>query len=147
MMLHPKYEAFCRSFQREGNATDAARDAGYSYENAAGQGYRLLKREDIQARLAELQAQDDADDARFLAERLERRARLDAMVATEAAKLLAKLDPIYEDRLESGDHANAMKVIELQARIAGLLISDDATASRGAAKARRGAAGNGRDLG
>ena len=27
MMLHPKYEAFCRSFQREGNATDAARDA------------------------------------------------------------------------------------------------------------------------
>lgn len=134
MLLHPKYEAFCRAFHHGDNATEAAREAGYSYESAAAQGYRLLKRTDIQARLAELQAQDDADDARLLAERADRRAKLEAMAATEAATLLAKLDPIYEDRLESGDHANAMKVIELQARIAGLLSPEDANAGRGAAK-------------
>jgi len=139
MLLHPKHEAFCRKYNARGNATEAARDAGYSYENSASQGYRLLKKPEIQARLAELAAQDAEADAEWEAERAARRAKLDAMAATEAATLLAKLDPVYEDRLEAGDHEAVLKVIALQARICGLLAMDDAAArSRGARKGRSG---------
>lgn len=136
MRLHPKHESFCEFYSVSHNATEAARAAGYSYENAAGQGYRLLKRPEIQARLDAMAAEDDERFARQAAERDEHRARLAALRATEAEALLAKLDPVYEHRMESEDFAGVMKVVALQARIAGLL--DAAPVS---ARAKRGAAG------
>jgi phage terminase small subunit len=138
MLLHPKHEAFCRLFHQSGNAAEAARDVGFSYEYAANQGYRLLKRDDIQARLAEFAAKDAAADAEFMAERAARRAKIESMAQTEAEALLAKLDPVYEERLEAGDHETAMKVIELQARIAGLLVTDDEGARKKPARLNSG---------
>jgi hypothetical protein len=66
-------------------------------------------------------AEEDERFARQAAERQEHRARLAALRATEAEALLAKLDPVYEHRLESEDFTGVMKVVALQARIAGLL--------------------------
>jgi phage terminase small subunit len=121
MRLHPKHQSFCEFYMVSGNATEAARAAGYAHDNAAGQGYRLLKRPEIQARLDEMTAEEDERFARQAAERQEHRARLAALRATEAEALLAKLDPVYEHRLESEDFTGVMKVVALQARIAGLL--------------------------
>lgn len=138
LLLHPKYEAFCLHYAEAGNATEAAREAGFSYEYAPKQGYRLLRRPDVQARLAELAAVKEEARNRAAAERDALRAKLAAMQATEAETLLAKLDPVYERRLAAHDHEGVMKVIALQARIAGLL-DDPASAKRGAKGARRGA--------
>ncbi len=135
LLLHPKYEAFCRHYAEDGNATEAAREAGFSYEHAAQQGYRLLKRPDVQARLFEMAAAKDEARAGALAERLALRDKLAAMQATEAETLLAKLDPVYERRLAAHDHEGVMKVIALQARIAGLL--DEPTTAKRATKAAR----------
>jgi phage terminase small subunit len=145
LLLHPKYERFCRIFFEDGNATEAARDAGFSYEHAATQGYRLLKRPDIQARLAELASEEDAAEARAIAERDALRAKLAAMRATEAETLLAKLDPVYERRLAARDDAGVMKVIALQARIAGLL--DDPTAAKRGAKGAKQATDDSLEIG
>jgi hypothetical protein len=128
-LLHPRYEIFCREYARHGNATEAAREAEFSHAHAANQAYRLLKRADIQARLAELALRDAKILTDMALEREAQRARLAAMQATGAEALLAKLDPVYENRLDAGDHAAVLKIVHLQARIAGLL-GDDAVSAR-----------------
>jgi hypothetical protein len=148
MRLHPKHESFCEFYSLSGNATEAARAAGYSYDNAAGQGYRLLKRPEIQARLDEMAAAEDERFARQAADRAEHRARLAALRATEAEALLAKLDPVYEHRLESEDFTGVMKVVALQARIAGLLdVAPPAARAKRDAKGRAGVADDELEIG
>lgn len=49
--LNARQEAFCQSYARSANATQAAKDAGYSDRTAYAQGHRLLKDADIQARI------------------------------------------------------------------------------------------------
>lgn len=49
--LNPRQEAFVRSYARYGNATRAARDAGYSERSAEVTGFRLLRNAKIQAAL------------------------------------------------------------------------------------------------
>ena len=137
MQIKPQHEVFCRAYVGSGNATEAARKADYSWETAANQAYRLLKRPEIQARVAELTAERAADDAAYEATRAAHRDRLAAMRATEAEALLAKLDPIYEEMLDTGDHSGVLKVVALQARIAGLLGEDDHRPR--SARAKRGA--------
>ncbi len=62
-----KHETFCLLFFTEGNATKAAIGAKYSPRSARFQGSRLLKRDDIQQRLAELrQKAEDASVATVL---------------------------------------------------------------------------------
>lgn len=50
-----RYESFCQNYVAHGwNATQAAKDAGYSDKTAYSQGARLLKRVEIQKRIDEI---------------------------------------------------------------------------------------------
>ena len=57
MLANPKWEAFCLHYAKTGNASEAYRMAGYKTENERSiysNCNRLLKNDDIRARLAEL---------------------------------------------------------------------------------------------
>jgi hypothetical protein len=45
--LKPRERLFCEHYCAKGNATEAARQAGWSRRSAYQAGYRLLQREDI----------------------------------------------------------------------------------------------------
>jgi len=49
--LNARQEAFCQSYVRYGNATRAAKEAGYSEKTAYQQGHALLKKPEILARI------------------------------------------------------------------------------------------------
>ena len=53
--LNTKQELFCQNYRLNNNATAAARAAGYSSGSAHTQGSRLMAREEIQDRIAELE--------------------------------------------------------------------------------------------
>ena len=55
-MLSPQWEKFAVEYARLGNASEAARVAGYSVKTAGQQGWALLKNPQILARIQELQA-------------------------------------------------------------------------------------------
>ena len=55
-MLPPQWEKFATEYARIGNASEAARVAGYSVRCAGQQGWALLKNPQILARIQELQA-------------------------------------------------------------------------------------------
>lgn len=57
MALTPKQEAFCLEFMRDLNATQAAIRAGYSPDSAKQIACETLTSHDVQARIAELQAE------------------------------------------------------------------------------------------
>ncbi len=101
--LNPKQEAFCLAYAALANGAAAARIAGYAPANAAHQASKLLRRSGVMARLAEFRAQGAA-----------RRAE-------DTSTLIAKLEPVYNANLEAGDHDGVLRVVELQARIAGLV--------------------------
>lgn len=61
LLENAKQELFCREFHLHRNATKAAKDAGYSAKTAAQIGSRLLKDVKIQARIAELKAEAEAN--------------------------------------------------------------------------------------
>lgn len=52
--MNAKQEKFAMEYAREPNATQAAINAGYSERSAHSHGYRLLKDDEIRARIAEL---------------------------------------------------------------------------------------------
>lgn len=54
--LTPKQERFCEEFLTDLNATQAAYRAGYSEDTAGSQGHDLLKKPEIQTKIAELRA-------------------------------------------------------------------------------------------
>ncbi len=100
---NPRHEAFCQHFVLLGNAAYAAIDAGYARPSARNQGYRLMRRPSIRARIAEIR--------RVLA----RAYCLDAEV------LLGKLEAVYQRANEHHFFHAAARCVELQARIAGHL--------------------------
>jgi len=55
--LPPRQEMFAVEYARTGNASSAARAAGYSLPGAAQQGYVLLRNPHVLARVSELQAE------------------------------------------------------------------------------------------
>jgi phage terminase small subunit len=67
--MTPKESRFCVEYTIDGNATRAAKDAGYSPKTAYAAGCRLLKKPDVKVRIAELRADQlqrlkaTADDA------------------------------------------------------------------------------------
>jgi len=52
--LNARQEAFCQSYARSANATQAAKDAGYSQKTAYAQGFRLLKDAEILSRVRDI---------------------------------------------------------------------------------------------
>ena len=100
-LANPRHEAFCQHFVLLGNASYAAVEAGYAPPSSRNQGYRLMRRAAIRARIAEIR--------RVLA----RAYCLDAQV------LLGKLEAVYQRANENHFFHAAVRAVELQARIAG----------------------------
>jgi len=101
--LRRRHEKFCIAYVMRGEATRAAWDAGYSSGSGHNQAYRLLKRPEIQARIAEIQRGLARD---FVA---------------DAEALLGKLESVYRHCIEAGRYNAAVRVVEVQARMAGHL--------------------------
>ncbi|MAF49783.1 MAG: terminase small subunit [Rhodospirillales bacterium] len=101
--LKPRHETFARAYASGASGAAAARIAGYGPAGAASRASELLCRPEVADRLAELSAEQGA-------------ARAEA-----AEALLAKLEPVYEKGLEAGDTDAVLQVVELQARIMGLV--------------------------
>ena len=97
--LKPAYETFCQSYVIYPNASEAAREAGYSFENAGQQGYRLLRRATIARRIAELRAEQ--------AER--------ECLSPDA--LLSKLEAAFRAALKNGQAVAAARIVESQAKL------------------------------
>lgn len=102
--LTARQERFCERFAESFNATLAARSAGYSTRTARVIGARLLRNPKIAARIAELHA----DTARAHCR----------MVET----LLAKLEAVYRAAINNHNFHAAARVVELQARLAGIAV-------------------------
>ncbi len=98
-----KQEAFCRAYAALPSGAVAARSAGYAPASAAQQAVRLLHTAAVSERLVEL------------------RAEVAARREEQSHTLIAKLEPVYEASLKAGDHDGVLQVVELQARIAGLV--------------------------
>lgn len=101
--LNHRHEAFARAYATGATGAAAARTAGYAPAGAASRASELLQRADVAERLAELSA--EAATAR----------------AQAVNALLDKLEPVYEKRLENDDTDAVLQVVELQARILGLV--------------------------
>ena len=54
-MLTEREERFAQAYIIHRNATEAAKTAGYSVKSANNQGYRMLKNDEIQERIADLE--------------------------------------------------------------------------------------------
>jgi hypothetical protein len=99
--LRSRHEAFCQYFVLYGNASVAARDAGYSGRSAKNQGYRLIRQPRIRARVADI------------------RRGLAAAYGLDADILLGKLEAVYQRAVEDHHFHAATRAVEVQARIAG----------------------------
>ncbi|MBT3552410.1 MAG: hypothetical protein HOH80_09660 [Rhodospirillaceae bacterium] len=101
--LKSRHEAFARAYAAGAGGAGAARSAGYGPAGAAQRASELLRRDDVAARIAELNGETAAAD------REERR------------ELITKLEPVFESALEAADIDAVLQVVELQARIRGFI--------------------------
>lgn len=99
--LKTRHERFCRHFVECGNATTAAKAAGYAPASARNAGYRLLRNPRIVLRIADIQRE----------------------MANSHCKsvdvLLGKLENIYRRAVDDHSFAAAARAVELQAKLAG----------------------------
>lgn len=104
--LNDRQEAFCQSYARVANATQAAKDAGYSEKTAYAQGFRLLKDAEIVARIDEIKAERfralhmDKDETLAL---LARQARftLKGLIKVENGAPVVDLENATPDQLDA----------------------------------------------
>lgn len=61
--LNIRQKAFVREYRKHGNATQAAKDAGYSPKTAYAQGSQLLKHPEIASQIARKDAENEAKSA------------------------------------------------------------------------------------
>ncbi|MEX2617105.1 MAG: terminase small subunit [Alphaproteobacteria bacterium] len=112
--LNERQEMFCREYVRQGVGSWAAVAAGYERSGAAVQASRLLDRPEVQARIAE------------------RRVQVAGQHARDTDALLARLEAICEMAIRREQLHAAVRVVTLQARLAGLM--PERGAGRAAAK-------------
>lgn len=101
--LTPRQEAFCRNYAVQPVATRAAILAGYSEDNAAPYGSRLLNNPLVLDRIAALRAEQQI---RYVVER---------------DTVHEKLEAVFFGALGERHHAAAISALRLQAALAGLL--------------------------
>ena len=99
MKLTPKQKAFCDYYIQTGNASEAARKAGYSEKNARKIGAANLTKVDISAYIAERMA--EIDKARIAA--ADEVIRFYTSVMRGEIKDQFGLDASLADRLKAGD--------------------------------------------
>ncbi|MDG4602268.1 MAG: terminase small subunit [Defluviicoccus sp.] len=100
--LTTRQERFCERFVELGNASAAAKAAGYLPASARNTGYRLLRDPRIATRIAAIQAQMADQHCR------------------QVDILLGKLETVFRRALDDHQFAAAARAIELQAKLAGL---------------------------
>jgi hypothetical protein len=98
--LKPRYETFCQEYAIHANASVAADIAGY--EDGEKQGWRLLRRPEIVARIAELRAEQAALDGLSLHAQL------------------SKLEAAFHVARDAGDAIAMARIVEIGARLPGL---------------------------
>ena len=98
-----QHEDFCLAYAVHANAGEAALSAGYEYNNRFQQGYRLLRRPEIAARLQELREE--------IAQR----------ECQSVAALLTKLESAFGTAIHDHNTLAAVRIIELQAKLSGHL--------------------------
>lgn len=101
--LSPRQEAFCRYVARGASAAAAARAAGYSPETAKQQGSRLMSRIEIRRRVWLL--------------RHDREQRL----WVDQQRIVDALQQILHAARQEGDFRTALRCVELEARLIGVL--------------------------
>jgi|GEM_PF-6608848 len=100
--LRRRHELFCQYFVLYGSAARAAEEAGYAAPACKNQGYRLLKRPEVKARIAEIHRD------------------LAGEFNPDGEVLLGKLEAIYRRAVDDGYLNAAARIVELQARLVGL---------------------------
>lgn len=124
MELKGKIERFCEEYIVDYNATKAAIRAGYKETSAANQGSRLLKNDEVLARVRELQEEFNKTRCFDEKERVLAEAWSVLEIAT-AAKPVLEWD--YDERkyVETGEYQidgkTAIKTLELIAKMGGML--------------------------
>ena len=112
--LNPRQEAFCLHYAKTGNATESYKQAGYickNYNATGASAKRLMQREDIKARLAELaeeMASEKIADIREIHEMLTsiiRGETTDDVVVTEGCG-----DGVSEAKIVQVRTNNAMRI-------------------------------------
>lgn len=111
--LQPRHETFCRRFAEGANAALAAKIAGYAPGTARNAGYRLLRRPQIIARIAELHRELAAQ-------------------CQDVDVLLGKLEAVYRRAIDAQQCSAAARVVELQAKL-GVATGNAAPHGRGTA--------------
>jgi phage terminase small subunit len=100
--LKTRQERFCERFVELGNASAAAKAAGYLPASARNTGYRLLRDPRIISRIGAIQAQMADHHCR------------------QVDILLGKLETVFRRALDDHQFSAAARAIELQAKLAGL---------------------------
>lgn len=124
VQLKGKAEKFCMEYVVDYNATKAAVRAGYSEASAANAGYRLLKNDDVLARVRELQ--EEFNKTRCFDEKSRVLAECWSVydIAT-AAKPVMEWDREEKCYKETGEYQidgrTAAKSLELIAKMSGML--------------------------
>ena len=111
--LEPKEEAFCQAYaciesETYGHGTNSAISAGYAEASARTQAWKLRKRPEVQARIAEL---------------------YDSNLEKHSGKIISDLEKHRSLAIAKGDIASANKASELQGKaIAGMFYERSAPA-------------------
>lgn len=105
--LSPRREAFCRHYLATGIGAEAARRAGYKAASAVNQAHRLLGDPAIRSRI---------DDLRLAAVDRECNGR---------DTFLIKLETLYRQALDGGRYTAAVRAVELQYKLAGVVPPQD----------------------
>ena len=95
-MLNEKQEKFSQAYVLHRNATEAAKAAGYAAESAYNQGYRLLQKQEVIARVHELEQELETD-----------------------VDVIKEMESQYEFAKANGHTNSAIKALELLSRIRG----------------------------
>ena len=101
--LTPRQEEFCRHYAAQPIGTRAAILAGYSEENAAHYGSRLLRNPLVLDRIARLRAEKQIH------------------YVVERDTMHDKLEAVFFEALDERNHAAAVAALRLQAGLAGIL--------------------------
>ncbi len=93
-MLNEKQEKFCQNYVVYRNATEAAKQAGYSESSAYNQGYRLLQMEEVLERIEELEQELTTD-----------------------INVIKELENTFQSAKSSGHTNSALKALELLSKV------------------------------
>src|SRR3546814_2295304 len=108
-----RHEHFCRHMARGANGTAAARWAGFAHDNASKQAADMLARPHIRSRIEELKVRREAARQSGIADLVDR------------LRVLAKLATAKQD------YRTALRSIEMEAKLCGLMPDRNAGAVAG----------------